>query len=505
MFPRVRESYVRTKHEELAANSSVQAVAGEAGRSCVGPGIEHQLIQDTISSASSLTELEDDEAEDIRHTIFKTIKIHTAKCDVCNQHNKSTLRRCIDCGWQICTPCWDARGGNGTHGVSHKFRGPVFTPEKEKPTTGSQGDARRDSDATISLPGDELDDAQLASKGRPNTKKNQKPKQRADADYVPRKGRTSQRPTTQDKGKGKTKETKTSQRNAAVRKAPGKNISTAPANRKTTALKAVPIYDDESVDADNESEDEGVGQNERTPAQQTQLEMSPNDAVNPMYWLCEVANTALETFNDEEKIKEEQHEICTHHPPGMQSVNASIKVPAASTANGLLGPSPLFVPLDALSGSMDNPITSAGSQQYIPQQPLVQHLAPSQLVFQQSQALQYPITPPNPVSRQRDSTAKRRAWDDDLTEEGAPRELLESSPWHFATNDYRWTHGYTASQRVRLSDPQWEAQRDYLGLGQDVSWESFNMAAQSSPQNNSNEETPETKPGGHFRGRPWDL
>ncbi|EGD83781.1 hypothetical protein H112_07458 [Trichophyton rubrum D6] len=60
------------------------------------------------------------------HTIFKPIKIHTAKCDVCNKHNKSTLQRCIDCGWQICTPCWNARGGNGAHGSVRKFTGTIY-------------------------------------------------------------------------------------------------------------------------------------------------------------------------------------------------------------------------------------------------------------------------------------------------------------------------------------------------------------------------------------------
>lgn len=68
------------------------------------------------------------------HTIFKPIKIHTAKCDVCNMHNKSTLQRCIDCGWQICTPCWNARGGNGAHGSVRKFTGTIYrSSDDEQP------------------------------------------------------------------------------------------------------------------------------------------------------------------------------------------------------------------------------------------------------------------------------------------------------------------------------------------------------------------------------------
>ena len=49
------------------------------------------------------------------HTSFMEIKIHTAKCDSCNKHNTSTMFRCRDCGQQCCTPCWQRKGGDGTH------------------------------------------------------------------------------------------------------------------------------------------------------------------------------------------------------------------------------------------------------------------------------------------------------------------------------------------------------------------------------------------------------
>ena len=49
------------------------------------------------------------------HTTFKEIKIHTAKCDECNKHNAATIYRCLDCSQQCCTPCWDKKGGDGTH------------------------------------------------------------------------------------------------------------------------------------------------------------------------------------------------------------------------------------------------------------------------------------------------------------------------------------------------------------------------------------------------------
>lgn len=66
------------------------------------------------------------------HTIFKPIKIHTAKCDVCNKHNKAILQRCIDCGWQICTLCWNARGRNGTHGSTRKFTGAIYRSSEDE-------------------------------------------------------------------------------------------------------------------------------------------------------------------------------------------------------------------------------------------------------------------------------------------------------------------------------------------------------------------------------------
>ncbi|MCJ1376772.1 hypothetical protein MMC20_008017, partial [Loxospora ochrophaea] len=50
------------------------------------------------------------------HTAFHSITIHTAKCDICDAHNESTLYRCRTCGWQLCTPCWAKRGG-GAHGA----------------------------------------------------------------------------------------------------------------------------------------------------------------------------------------------------------------------------------------------------------------------------------------------------------------------------------------------------------------------------------------------------
>ncbi|KAL1882507.1 hypothetical protein Plec18167_002923 [Paecilomyces lecythidis] len=76
------------------------------------------------------------------HTSFVTVRIHTAKCDICNCHNTSILRRCATCGWQICTPCWDARGGDGRHGARRPFQGNSFnTPgQNQQPSQGASND-----------------------------------------------------------------------------------------------------------------------------------------------------------------------------------------------------------------------------------------------------------------------------------------------------------------------------------------------------------------------------
>lgn len=50
------------------------------------------------------------------HTEFDNVLIHTAKCHICEHRNKAVLRRCKTCSWSICTPCYEQRGGNATHG-----------------------------------------------------------------------------------------------------------------------------------------------------------------------------------------------------------------------------------------------------------------------------------------------------------------------------------------------------------------------------------------------------
>ncbi|CAL8578816.1 hypothetical protein XPA_004589 [Xanthoria parietina] len=91
------------------------------------------------------------------HTEFETITIHTAKCDICDQHNTSEMFRCTKCGRHCCKPCWDARGGDGRHTVHDKQRlaytGPVAEPlpsaakEKEGKDEAKKGKRERKPDA----------------------------------------------------------------------------------------------------------------------------------------------------------------------------------------------------------------------------------------------------------------------------------------------------------------------------------------------------------------------
>ncbi|KAL8702904.1 MAG: hypothetical protein Q9201_003910 [Fulgogasparrea decipioides] len=92
------------------------------------------------------------------HDTFVQVTIHTAKCDVCNKHNTSTMYRCIKCGYQRCTPCWERKGGDGRHQLHNKekivYTGPraeaLPPPEDQKAANTGQsvkGSKRRRSEA----------------------------------------------------------------------------------------------------------------------------------------------------------------------------------------------------------------------------------------------------------------------------------------------------------------------------------------------------------------------
>lgn len=99
------------------------------------------------------------------HTTFTKLKIHTAKCDTCNQHNTSTMYRCADCGQQLCTPCW-----NNTFDGTHRFNSqsiilqqPRKVPTvRKKPVVGTheQPQARKRKRIVIEDSSEDDDDAE---------------------------------------------------------------------------------------------------------------------------------------------------------------------------------------------------------------------------------------------------------------------------------------------------------------------------------------------------------
>jgi len=83
------------------------------------------------------------------HQTFTPVTIHTAKCDICNQHNRSVLFRCADCGWHVCTPCWTEKGGDGTHVMNEgakEWRGVGAGAGAERARRGAQERRGRDRD-----------------------------------------------------------------------------------------------------------------------------------------------------------------------------------------------------------------------------------------------------------------------------------------------------------------------------------------------------------------------
>ena len=56
------------------------------------------------------------------HTDFMEVKVHTAKCDSCDKHNKLTLYRCTECGQHVCSLCWNKKLADGTHDFGANFR-----------------------------------------------------------------------------------------------------------------------------------------------------------------------------------------------------------------------------------------------------------------------------------------------------------------------------------------------------------------------------------------------
>jgi len=120
------------------------------------------------------------------HTDFKEIKIHTAKCDSCNKHNKLTIYRCMTCGYQRCTPCWNNSGDDGKHEFvipSPTVQPPPILPvvstdsEKQEDKTDdydeTQGPAGRVTKRKRVVSDDDEDNKIENLEGSPSTEKNE--------------------------------------------------------------------------------------------------------------------------------------------------------------------------------------------------------------------------------------------------------------------------------------------------------------------------------------------
>ena len=69
------------------------------------------------------------------HTNFVEVKVHTAKCDSCETHNKGTLYRCTECGQHVCSFCWVLQSGDKTHVYGSGFHNADGEQEDEKEGT----------------------------------------------------------------------------------------------------------------------------------------------------------------------------------------------------------------------------------------------------------------------------------------------------------------------------------------------------------------------------------
>jgi hypothetical protein len=61
------------------------------------------------------------------HNRWEKVTVRNAKCDICNNRNKSIIWRCRDCGYQICTPCETERDGSRQHNITRQWR--RFVPQ----------------------------------------------------------------------------------------------------------------------------------------------------------------------------------------------------------------------------------------------------------------------------------------------------------------------------------------------------------------------------------------
>lgn len=85
-------------------------------------------VSDPITNSLTMSRL---------HTNFVEVKVHTAKCDSCEKHNKLTLYRCTECGQHVCSLCWNQSGdrthifGGGFHDVPVSNANPPIDVEND--------------------------------------------------------------------------------------------------------------------------------------------------------------------------------------------------------------------------------------------------------------------------------------------------------------------------------------------------------------------------------------
>ncbi|TPX25862.1 hypothetical protein DIZ76_011319 [Coccidioides immitis] len=492
MFPEVKESFTRTDLEELDNKRSDQA-AEQAGPSN-NRAETQSLVQDCISSISSLSEIDDDEDDDIRHTIFKTIKIHTAKCDVCNQHNKATLRRCIDCGWQICTPCWDARGGDGTHGVSHKFNGPVFTPETPDSIAQSKGISEHDSDETVSISGENGGGLKSRSKIKV-AGKGKRPIIRDEEEYGSSKRRVSQRVLSQDKGKGRARESKVSRRKLPTHKgitATRKSASTIPSNKIGTKRGAV-VADGDNVNTDDESEYESTGKSAGAIPQQLPPEIPPDDRRNPMYWLCMAAQRAL----NEEKAREQWRQELVVRQEATQVAPSHTRMRSMTIVNKT--GSPLFVPSDSFQDPHIRPAAEAANLHLL----LHQSAQDSRGIQHQQQASFHPINATSAILHDRDDASRYLTVehsDGNATRGPGPSRVSSFAGYP----DLRWTAGYSSPNSLCVDYESAWARNQLRPMWAD-NYAPFQTPVPSPPLNEPHERPVINGGRKDAHGRPWNL
>lgn len=245
---------------------------------------------------------EDGDSDDNRHTEFKKVMIHTAKCDVCNLHNKSTLRRCSDCGWQICTPCWEERGGSGAHGVSRKFDGPVYTPGQKRAPPPVKKKAKA---VSKNESGDESYGAKKASKAtKPAPKtKNQTPMRGGETAGKVTKRRAPPRATTQARGKGNASGSNTTSIGQANPVTQQMQMQMHTPDPSQPSQFSTPVARNNNFAGLDGAYTDTESQNQRIGNHLAQAELSPNDPNNPMYWLCKASKLAYQDLLAENHIK----------------------------------------------------------------------------------------------------------------------------------------------------------------------------------------------------------